>query len=441
MKAIGLDIGTSNISGVVVDLETFDTLVTISKQNDTSLPGTHTWERLQDPDKTAGICISILDELYNDFSDITSLGISGQMHGILYVGGGKAKSSLITWQDERGNLMSADGMTCAQKLSKATATPAASGYGLVTLLYDAKNGSIPPDAEGICTIGDYIGMVLCGNKTPLLHVSNAASLGGYDLESGCFSENLPCEINRNLLPEVLNGEKIIGNYRGTPVCCAIGDNQSSVFGSLGNGSSVLVNIGTGGQISAVSDSPVKYGNCGLECRPYIGGKYLSVGAVLCGGYAYTVLYDFFRKTAKMLGTAEPDELYKIMDAYAEQALDNKSKLTVDTRFQGTRDEPTLRGGITDIDTDNFTPGALCLGVLEGICNELWELSGNIRPPISKANPLTASGGGIRNSKLMQNLLRKTFECEIIIPSNHEEAAHGAALISYTFTKLPCLCDR
>jgi len=431
MKAIGLDIGTTTICATVIDYDTGLTFKTFTKKNDSALPDKTSVKRLQDTRKIRSICLSVLNEIFNEFPDIKSIGISGQMHGVLYVGNGEAKSDLITWQDGRGNLMSADSVTYAQKLSDATGIPAASGYGLVTLLHDAENGFVPPDADSICTIGDYIAMVLCGNKSPLLHASNAASLGGYDILSGRFHAGLPVEIDRRLLPEIVSGEIIIGKYREASVCCAVGDNQCSVFGSLDRDASVLVNIGTGGQISAVSGSPVNYRNNGLECRPYVGGKYLSVGASLCGGYAYNILNDFFTKTSQMLGSKPPENLYEIMNAYAQQAMDNQAKPEIDTRFQGTRVDPSIRGSINNIGADNFTPGALCLGVLEGICNELWELSKLITPPIDKNKYLTASGGGIRNNKLMQQILSNTFGMRLTIPTITEEAAYGAALLSAT----------
>ena len=58
-----------------------------------------------------------------------------------------------------------------------TGISAASGYGLITHLYNLRNGLVPRDAVSLCTVADYLGMVLTGRKYPLVHVSNAASLG------------------------------------------------------------------------------------------------------------------------------------------------------------------------------------------------------------------------------------------------------------------------
>ena len=440
MKAIGLDIGTTTICAAVVDLTCGDAIKIQTVQNDSAVPSQNTWERLQDPEKITDICIPLLDRLIDEYPDIVSLGISGQMHGIIYMGNGQAKSMLVTWQDGRGNLVLNDGISCAQKLTEATGIASASGYGLVSVLYDALTGAIPAGAEKICTIGDYTGMKICGNNVPLLHASNAAGLGGYCPGSNRFSPDLPSEIDRALLPEIIPGEMVIGKYRGIPVSCAVGDNQSSVFGSLGNGVNALVNIGTGGQISSVSEAFIKYDN-DLECRPYTGGRYLSVGASLCGGYALQVLKEFFSKTAGMFGVDPPPDLYGKMDALASQVMNsspaidfndirkNASRLNIDTRFAGTRRDTSIRGTISGIGTDNFTPGNLCLGVLEGICVELRELSIGFKPALARGGCLAASGGGVRKSAVLQDILKKIFEMEIIIPVCYEEASFGAALIS------------
>jgi len=142
-----------------------------------------------------------------------------------------------------------------------------------------------------------------------------------------------------------------------------------------------------------------------------------------------MLKGFFAETLQLTGGEAPEDLYQKMNNWAEQAAGNGLSLGVDTRFKGTRNDPSLRGSISGIGMENFTPGALCLGVLEGICTELHELSKGFIPPLPQSKKLAVSGGGVRSSKLMQHLLKDTFKTEIAIPVNTEEAAYGAALIS------------
>ena len=55
-------------------------------------------------------------------------------------------------------------------------------------------------------------------------------------------------------------------------------------------------MGTGGQISVLSGQ--YFSGDGIEARPFLNGKYLLAGASLCGGKAYALLEQFFRKIVK-----------------------------------------------------------------------------------------------------------------------------------------------
>lgn len=430
MRAVGLDIGTTTICALVLDIDTGILSESITQPSEAEITGSHNWMRMQNPNIITNCCSKILNHLLDRYDDVIAVGISGQMHGMLYLDAkGNPLGSLRTWQDGRGALMTDNGVSYAEAFTQAVGLPSASGYGLVTLFYDSENGLTPQGAQNICTIGDLVVMSLCGNVKPLLHASNASGMGGFDLTRNSFLlEKLPDTLDNALLPEVLKGESIIGEYRGIPVCCAIGDNQASVMGSLGPGVNALINIGTGSQISAVCEKPFAYDNS-LECRPYVGGKFLSVGAALCGGYAYYMLREFFAQTAEMLGAAVPKNLYSKMDDYAERARREQNQLVIDTRFSGTRQNPQLRGSISNIDTDNLTPGKLCLGILEGICDELLTMSKLFDPPLQSGQTLAGAGNGIRHSSVTRAICQECFGMRLALPRCPEEAAYGAALIS------------
>ena len=81
---------------------------------------------------------------------------------------------------------------------------------------------------------------------------------------------------------------------------------------------ILVNFGTGSQISAIIKEYDEISDC--EVRPYFDNKYLLVGSALCGGKAYAVLEKFFRSYSKKLGH---DELqYEMAYPNAENFSDN-----------------------------------------------------------------------------------------------------------------------
>ena len=81
---------------------------------------------------------------------------------------------------------------------------------------------------------DYLGMRLTGRKKPLMHVSNAASLGFYDVETDQFYTDIleKLGMDLSLLPSVTAGFDVLGKFRGIPVTVALGDNQASFLGSV-----------------------------------------------------------------------------------------------------------------------------------------------------------------------------------------------------------------
>ena len=152
MKSIGIDIGTTTISFAVTDN---DTLAVIQKYTIASAGFIHTenpWERIQDTDVILSRIRPVLNDILDTYSDISAIGITSQMR-----------------------------RSICRILSDDTGIKTALGYGLVTHLFNVRKGLVPADASTFCTIGDYLGMVLTGRKSPLVHISQAAGMGLFEL--------------------------------------------------------------------------------------------------------------------------------------------------------------------------------------------------------------------------------------------------------------------
>ena len=83
MYQLGIDIGTTTICGVVV--KDGNVLFSITRKNDSSIPNRAVWEKLQDPNRILEIVEEILSELLQKYPDVTRIGVTGQMHGIVYL--------------------------------------------------------------------------------------------------------------------------------------------------------------------------------------------------------------------------------------------------------------------------------------------------------------------------------------------------------------------
>lgn len=407
MKLIGIDIGTTSICGVSVDSENGEIIKSVTKSNDSFISSANSFEKIQNSEIIIECVHSIISEL--DITDAAAIGFSGQMHGIVYTDiNGKAVSPLYIWQDERAAIEYKDGKSYAQHLG------CFAGYGLATDFYNEINGIVPENAVKLCTIADYAVMNLCGLTEPLVHITNAASLGCFDISENRFI------IENPRLPEVTAEFKAAGEYKGIPVCVALGDNQASFIGSVSNENDALVNVGTGSQISWLTDIPVE--SDVVENRPFDGKRYLAAGCALCGGRAFAMLENFFRDIVNSVSDKSVDNCYSYLDKILENKAD--SSLVVDCRFCGTRKDPSLRGSFSNVSEANFTPSDFAFAVLDGMASELYNM---YKCGGKSARKLVCSGNGIRKNAALRRITSNMFGCEIEIPFYAEEASYGAAL--------------
>src|SRR5262249_15351456 len=110
-----------------------------------------------------------------------------------------------------------------------------------------------------------------------------------------------------------------GLRAGLPVCLGIGDNQESYLGSVADRDrSVLVNVGTGGQVSVYRPRFTFHPQ--LETRPFPRDGYLLVSAGLCGGRSYALVEQFFRAVgSELFGVQGAPSVYAAMNRLASAA--------------------------------------------------------------------------------------------------------------------------
>ncbi len=437
MQLIGIDIGTTTISGVVLDYENekeIQFLEAKTIESDSFIPTGNEWEKIQDVDLIARKAKKLLDDFLDKYPQAERIGLTGQMHGIVYIDQtGTCVSPLYTWQDGRGGLCKNGQQSLVAEIRENCKMDTASGYGLVTHIYNMRHGLVPKNAVSFCTIMDYFGMYLTSRKRPLVHVSNAAGFSFFDGRNMQFDiEKLKkMGVQESWLPDVCTEIEKLGAYRNCIVTTAMGDNQASFLGAAGNKeNTLLVNVGTGGQISILSDQ--YFAENGIEARPFLGGKYLLAGSSLCGGKAYALLESFFSSIVKA-ATGEKISLYKVMEQFAragkeqDLTIQEDRKLKIKTTFDGTRVDPKSSGSITQLNTENFTPEAFTYGVLKGMCTELYEMYQTIKAGTGiQVKKLIGSGNGVRKNPIFCEIVEEMFQNKLVLSSYKEEAAIGAA---------------
>ncbi len=427
--SVGIDIGTTTISVAVINITKKNILEVYSVQNNSDIVSDIPQFKEQNPNWISKRVSDLLQFIVGTYENIKSIGITGQMHGILYLDKeGNAVSNFVTWRDSRADLPTKNNESYCDEIKEITGYSISTGYGMATNYYNLKNGLIPNNAYTFCNITDYVLMKLTNKKIPLIHTSMAASFGIFDIKTYSFDVKAVEKIglDKITLPNITKDTEAYGTYNGIPVFVPIGDNQASFLGSVSDtDNSVLINIGTGSQISIISNE-CDLENDNVEVRPFINDKYLICGAALCGGKSYSILERFFREYISIVDNSEFPQ-YEFLNKLASDAYKSgKSPLLVETTFRGKRNDTNIKGKILNITEDNFTPSQLALGFIYGMCRELYAFFENID---YSYKTVVASGNAIQKNPVFKNVITDIFNAPVKVSKSKEEAAVGAALFS------------
>jgi sugar (pentulose or hexulose) kinase len=451
---IGLDIGTTKIGAAAI-APSGELLASVARPNDGAVSTERPGQCEQDPLHIRQRVVETLRELTARVPEIAGIGLTGQMHGMLCVDAdNRPLGNLITWQDQRClEPATPDGKTWLDLVRERVPAVAwescgcqpASGHLGCTLFWAQRAGKLPQATARVCFIHDWVAGVLAG-QLPFADPSDAASAGIFDLKRlGWHGDIIAAlEIPANLLPPVRESGAVIGALTpalaqetglraGTPVCNAIGDNQASVLGSVADPEhSVLVNLGTGGQISWAIPHFERV--AGMETRYLPADQrdgYMLVGTSLCGGRAYAWLADVVRDWLRQFGPApDRDQAYARLNELAASAPSGGAGLRVTTTLAGTRADPAQRGSIHGISLDNFALGNLARAVLEGAVDELAAFHDRAPDHHKRQHQsVVASGNAVRKNPLLRQIIADRFGRPVLIPRHCEEAAYGAALLA------------
>jgi len=457
---LGLDMGTTSISAVAVD-DSGHVVHAVTKSHYASVAGLSSEYAEQDSAKILRTAIEALAELQQNIAghQVRGLALTGQMHSTVLLNAGcQVLGNVITWQDRRSLAVSSSGTLLSELQQRATENAMLStgcrmsaGYLGTTLFAMRRLQQLPNDVAHVSFVADWIGSCLTGQE-PVTERSHAASSGLFDLMSDAWSEALvhAAEIPAAWLPAVRDSGTIIGTMTpamanatglsaGLPVLNAIGDNQASVLSALPDQpGSVLINIGTGGQIvwrvpeftrQLPMDTRILPGNPkrdGGRSHP----QFMIVGAGLCGGDAIAWVNRTVRQWLQVFGvTLSEQAVWERVQSLADQQH-NSSELVCEPFFRGTRYEPDRRGILSGIDPDNLTPANLLISVLDGIAQSMHHVW--ITSATSQKHPLqrvAMSGNAVKRNPLLVESVRRRFGVPVEVAVHSEEAATGAAILA------------
>jgi sugar (pentulose or hexulose) kinase len=455
---IGADLGTTTITAIAFDAgagqlltaETRSTPPANTSASDRG-KGRAEWDVRAIAQAACDCLRALADRLGERRRDLVGLGLTGQQHGVVLVDEHlQPLTPFINWQDRRGDELisgsSTSYVTRARQLlgeeaPGRTGYKLATGYLAVTLFWLKSQGLLPAKAKA-CFITDYLAALLTGQAS-VTDPTMAASSGVLNLQTGAWDDQSidALELPEECFSELRQSGSVAGPLtaamaqstglpEGLPVCVGIGDNQASFAGSVPRPeNAVLVNVGTGGQVSAWTNRFLYHPQ--LETRPFPRGGFLLVSAGLCGGRSYALLEQFFRMVGDQLFHLGPAaSIYEAMNRAADAVPRGAEGLRCEPFFTGARAHPELRGVISGIAPENFTPGHLARALLEGMASAFRTSYDLIaREAKLKRSELICAGNGMRENPLLVKLVAEAFGLPATLSPHREEAAYGAARIA------------
>src|SRR4051812_1961387 len=302
---LGIDIGTSGTKTLICD-EDGKVLATAMAEHPISSPKPG-WSE-QNPEDwwqaTIKATKAVLKKAKLNGTDVGGIGLSGQMHGSVFLGDGeKALRPALLWNDQR------TAEQCAEIESKAggrealielVANPALTGFTAPKILWVREH---EPKVYGrikhILLPKDYIRFRMTGEYAT--EVSDASGMLLLDVVNRKWSDKLLSllDIDKSLLGKLHESQEVTGTLHahaarsmglseGTPVVGGAGDQAA---GAVGNGivttGIVSATLGTSGVVFAHSDQPTRdpKGRVHTMCHA-VPGKWCVFGCMLSAGGSF-----------------------------------------------------------------------------------------------------------------------------------------------------------
>ena len=414
-------------------------------------------------DASVGTIKDVISKSGINPNDISGLGISGQMHGLVMLDeGGNVLRRCIIWCDGRTieECKEITELVGEKRLIEITANPALTGFTAGKILWVRKH---EPEIYAKCRYmllpKDYIRYKLTG--VVATEVSDASGMNLLDVAGRCWSKEVLdlLSIDEGLLGKMhessevtgeVNAEasKLTGLKQGTPVVGGAGDNAAAAVGTgvVENGRA-FVTIGTSGVIFAHTDKMVidPAGRVHTFCAA-VPGAYTVMSCTLSAGGSLQWFRNNFCESeisvAKNLGI----DTYELMSAQAEKSPVGANRLLFLPYLMGERSpilDPYARGvffGLSGIHTKQDMVRA----IMEGVTFSQRECLDVIEDMGVSFSEMLATGGGGRSS-FWRQMLSDNFGYPVKTIQNQEGAALGVAILAAVgaglYKSVPEACSR
>ena len=445
---LGIDLGTSGTKTVLFD-QNGKGIASATVEYPLYQPQ-NGWAE-QDPADWANAALatiqSVLKQSGVNPEDVVSLGISGQMHGLVMLDeDNQVIRRSIIWADQR------TAKECEEitekvgydTLIRITANPALTGFTLSKVMWVRKH---EPDNYARCRHillpKDYVRFVLTGDYAT--EVSDASGMQMLDVPNRCWSQELLelLDIDPALLPKVYESCEVTGHISAeaaaktglsekTLVVGGAGDNAAAAVGTgVVEDGKAFTTIGTSGVVFAHTDQLAidPKGRVHTFCCA-VPGAWHVMGVVQAAGLSLKWFRDNFcaaeMEAAKQMGV----DAYELTNKEAAESPIGANKLLYAPYLMGERTphlDADCRGMFFGLSAMHQRRDLL-RAVMEGVTYSLNDcLSILAGMGVAPETMLACGGGG--KSPFWRQMLADVMNCPVATTVNTEGPALGVAILA------------
>jgi xylulokinase len=446
---LGIDIGTSGTKTLLCD-EDGVVLATANADHPIYSPKPG-WSE-QDPEDwwqaTIKATAAVLKRARVKPADVSAIGLSGQMHGSVFLGDGpKPLRRALLWNDQRTQKQCDEITEKAggrEALIDLVANPALTGFQAPKILWLRENEPAKFEkTKHVLLPKDYIRYRMTGEYAT--EVSDASGTLLLDVVNRTWSDKLLSllQLDQSLFPRLYespevsaklnaHGARALGLKEGTPVVGGAGDQPA---GAVGNGivttGIVSATLGTSGVVFAHADQPVKdpKGRVHTMCHA-VPGKWCVFGCMLSAGGSFQWFRNQLAHDEVVAAKRRGIDPYELLVAEAEKAAPGSEGLFFLPYLTGERcphPDPQARGGWVGL-TARTLRRDLIRSLLEGVTFGMRDALEIIRNMGCAVTQVRASGGGAR-SAFWRQLQADIYKTPVVITNASEGPAYGVALLA------------
>jgi sugar (pentulose or hexulose) kinase len=426
MRFAAIDFGGSFIKSAVVDSES----ASLHHVHRTPFPpfvsGLPPSHREVDLARITADAHAHLDRLLSKEPSCAGVLASTQMHGFALVDrSGHAVSNFISWQDQRSLPHFEELTACySPAIRLATGRDIGAGHAAAVLHSMVASYALPDGARTPVPLPNAV-FGASSEFEPTADETLAAAFGVYDVEHSSWHTELLAALGLDRLhwPRVTRWNEAIGELahgsRRLPIYSPIGDQQAALTGALLRADELSVNIGTGSQVSVLTDvfrSGITRSGI-TKVRPYFDGLFLQTVTHIPAGRALNGLARLLARDRAV------EEVWKEVDRALESLAE--TDLVVDLSFYpGAFGQ---RGRIENIHESNLTVGHLFLAAFGNMASNYAAAAELLRPERDWGT-IAFSGGLAHRSRRLREMVAEKLARPYRLSPSPEETLMGLACL-------------